>query len=112
MLTNTHRLQLQSLDQTRQAAAAVFREVDSGGRDVLRATGRFARDTVTSPWVQRVVIGATLLGIAGVLLYIPAVLGYVFFYYRYLPELETTAPVHLQYGYVGPSARSTPACID
>ena len=75
--------------------------MDSGGRDVIRSTGRFALDTVSSRWVQRVVIGATLFGIAGVLLYIPAVLSYIFFYYRYLPELEATIPVHLQYGYVG-----------
>lgn len=81
--------------------AALFREMNEGSRDAMRQTGRFALDVVSSRWVQRVVIGATLLGIAGVLLYIPAVLGYVFFYYRYLPELEATVPVHLQYGYVG-----------
>lgn len=72
----------------------------SGGKQVVRGTGRLARDTVSSPRVQKAVIGTTLLAIAGILLYIPAALGYLYFYYKFLPELETTAPVHLQYGYV------------
>ena len=72
----------------------------SGGRQAARRTGRVTRDVVSSRWVQKVAIGTTLLAIAGTLLYIPAALGYLVLYYKFLPELETTVPVHLQYGYV------------
>jgi len=47
-----------------------------------------------------VAIGTTLLAIAATLLYIPAAFGYLALYYRYLPEMKTTVPVHLQYGCV------------
>ncbi|KAL2162166.1 hypothetical protein VTH06DRAFT_7079 [Thermothelomyces fergusii] len=67
-----------------------------------RRVGRLAAHVVSSRLLQQTVIATTLLAIAGVLLYIPAVLGYLFLYYRYLPELVTTVPVHLQYG-VGPN---------
>lgn len=53
-------------------------------------------------------IGTTLFAIAGVLLYVPAALGYFFLYYKYLPTLETSVPVHLQYGYVYLSSSWTP----
>ncbi|KAG7286634.1 hypothetical protein NEMBOFW57_008945 [Staphylotrichum longicolle] len=92
----------ESLDQAWQSLQIIVREVTSGGKQVVRGTGRLARDTVSSPRVQKAVIGTTLLAIAGILLYIPAALGYLYFYYKFLPELETTAPVHLQYG-VGPN---------
>lgn len=46
-------------------------------------------------------ITTTLLIIGAVLLYVPAVLGYFVFYYKYIPDQVTTVPVHLQYGYVG-----------
>jgi hypothetical protein len=93
-------LRAQSLDEARETVAAVFRGVHTGGRDVARHTGRFTRDVAGSKWVQKAVVGTTVFAILGTLLYIPAALGYILFYYKYLPELETTVPVHLQYGYV------------
>jgi len=99
-LSPANNAQLESLDQAWRNLEIIAREVTSGGKHAVRSTGRFARDTVASPRVQKAVIGTTLLAIAGILLYIPAALGYLYFYYKFLPELETTAPVHLQYGYV------------
>jgi hypothetical protein len=58
------------------------------------------RSLVGSKKVQKAVIGTTLGFIAAILLYIPAVVGYLYFYYNYLPDQVTTVPVHLQYGYV------------
>ncbi|KAK4158383.1 putative adipose-regulatory protein-domain-containing protein [Chaetomidium leptoderma] len=92
----------QSLGQAKRNFDTVFRAVTDTGLQVARSTGNFARQAVGSRRVQKAVIGTTLLAIAGTLLYIPAVLGYLFFYYKFLPELETTVPVHLQYG-VGPN---------
>ncbi|KAL1839386.1 hypothetical protein VTJ49DRAFT_1588 [Mycothermus thermophilus] len=63
-----------------------------------RRAGRAAHAVVSSKWVQRLVVGTTLLSIVGALLYVPAALGYLLLYYKFLPELETNVPVHLQYG--------------
>lgn len=49
--------------------------------------------------MQSLVIGTVLFTVVGTLLYVPAVIGYFTLYYKYLPQLETTVPVHLQYGY-------------
>ncbi|KAL2187311.1 hypothetical protein L209DRAFT_753257 [Thermothelomyces heterothallicus CBS 203.75] len=84
-----------SLAQARRALSAVI--------DVAtRRINRFTADAVSSRLLQQTVIATTLLATAGVLLYILAALGYLFLYYKYLPELVTTVPVHLQYG-VGPN---------
>lgn len=60
----------------------------------------FIRGFMASKTTHKALIGTTLGLIAAVLLYIPAVVGYFYFYYRYLPHQVTTVPVHLQYGCV------------
>ncbi|KAK4130973.1 hypothetical protein BT67DRAFT_171410 [Trichocladium antarcticum] len=59
-------------------------------------------NAIASRTAQKAVIGTTLGVIAAILLYIPAVVGYFYFYYNYLPDQVNTVPVHLQYGF-GPN---------
>ncbi|KAK4099412.1 hypothetical protein N658DRAFT_498332 [Parathielavia hyrcaniae] len=91
-----------SLDEAQRRLDALFRDTLDGGHRAARDTQGFAYGAVSSGWMQKTVIGATLFAIAGALLYIPSALGYLYFYYKFLPDLETTVPVHLQYG-VGPN---------
>ncbi|KXX75817.1 Seipin, partial [Madurella mycetomatis] len=72
------------------------------GRDAAQNIHRVAHRTFVSRGVRKTVITTTLLLISAGLLYIPAVVGYLLFYYKYLPDQVTTVPVHLQYG-VGPN---------
>jgi seipin len=85
-------------EQARRNIESAFTVVRDGGRHAVRRTGRAAHAVVSSKWVQRFVVGTTLLSIVGALLYIPAALGYLLLYYKFLPQLETYVPVHLQYG--------------
>ncbi|GAB1315947.1 hypothetical protein MFIFM68171_06157 [Madurella fahalii] len=72
------------------------------GRGAAQSIHRVAHRTFVSRGVQKTVITTTLLLIGAGLLYVPAVFGYLVFYYKYLPDQVTTVPVHLQYG-VGPN---------
>ncbi|KAL2266126.1 hypothetical protein VTJ83DRAFT_5478 [Remersonia thermophila] len=81
-------------DQAKRNLESALGIVRHGGR----RAGRAAHAVVSSKWAQRLVVGTTLLSIVGALLYVPAALGYLLLYYKFLPELETHVPVHLQYG--------------
>ncbi|KAL2258564.1 hypothetical protein VTK26DRAFT_8086 [Humicola hyalothermophila] len=70
----------------------------SGAFGVFHAIGSLLR----SPTTQKALVRTTLVIITAAVLYIPAVLGYLVFYYKYLPDQVTTVPVHLQYGF-GPN---------
>lgn len=65
-------------------------------RGLYRAAWRVAKSKKT----HTAVISTGLALVAAVLLYVPAVLSYLFFYYKYLPEQAMTIPMYLQYGYV------------
>ncbi|KAK4126986.1 hypothetical protein N657DRAFT_687355 [Parathielavia appendiculata] len=91
-----------SLDEAKRNLDALFQETLDRRQRAARDNQAFAHGPISPAWVQKTVIGASLLAIAGILLYIPAALSYLHFYYKFLPDLETTVPVHLQYG-VGPN---------
>ncbi|KAH6616989.1 putative adipose-regulatory protein-domain-containing protein [Chaetomium tenue] len=93
-----------ALNEAKEAVADIYWGLKTIGHNAVYGTGRRVHAVVSSPWLHKLVIGTTLFVIAGVLLYIPAALGYFFLYYKFLPTLETTVPVHLQYGYVHPLA--------
>lgn len=69
-------------------------------RNVCRGLYRAAWRVAKSKKTHTAVISTGLALVAAVLLYVPAVLSYLFFYYKYLPEQAMTIPMYLQYGYV------------
>ncbi|KAK4242772.1 hypothetical protein C8A03DRAFT_29001 [Achaetomium macrosporum] len=90
------------LAKTKHKFDARVQGLRAGGRETALHASRAVRGVSKTGKVQKVVLGSILFIIAAALLYVPAAISYFVLYYRYIPELVTTVPVHLQYG-VGPN---------
>ncbi|KAL2133714.1 hypothetical protein VTI74DRAFT_1840 [Chaetomium olivicolor] len=77
-------------------------KLQDGVRGVAIQTLRVASSTARSRGLQKLVGGTIFVAVIAALIYVPIALSYIFVYYKYLPDLVTTVPVHLQYG-VGPN---------
>ncbi|KAK3303304.1 putative adipose-regulatory protein-domain-containing protein [Chaetomium strumarium] len=90
------------LAETKHKFDARVQGLRAGGQETALRASRAVRGVSESGKVQKVVLGSVLFIIGAALLYVPAAISYLVLYYRYIPELVTTIPVHLQYG-VGPN---------
>lgn len=75
------------------------------GAGFARSTYHAVRDTAAGVWraltsktAERTVLTTMLVSLVSTLLFGLACLAYLAFYYEYLPDQVTTAPVHLQFG--------------
>jgi hypothetical protein len=88
------------MNQTWQNLEEVVVNAKDGVQYSVQRIGELASTVLAARLTQKMVLGTAILAITSAMLYIPAALGYLALYYRYLPEMMTTVPVHLQYGYV------------
>lgn len=89
---------MQDLAAAREGLDVQLETLQAEGQKVARRAHHVVRSPALSARLLKWATGTVLAVVGAALLYISTALLYIIVYYRYLPQLVTTVPVHLQYG--------------